>query len=330
VAIETHIIRAPWKEHGDALKKIREVVFIEEQQVPREIEWDGADDDSHHYLAINELGQMVGCARLMASGQIGRMAVLKEHRGNGIGAQLLDEALAHAKELGFDEVFLHAQTYALDFYRKAGFVPFGDEFTEAGIPHIAMKLIFPLAFAPPEGSTDTTPELRFQPVRDTLANDQPQTATFRGLQETRDHLLRVIRAARRRVLILSPILEEELFDGEELTNALSELARSGRRAEVRILIFDSKLIVQRGHRIVELARRLDEKIKIRLVEQTYDTKTSTFVSADLDAYWMLPNHEVYEGISDLADPVTTKRLNETFETLWEKSREDPELRILNI
>jgi len=75
---------------------------------------------------------------------------------------------------------------------------------------------------------------------------------------------------------------------------------------------------------------LEEKVKIRRVEQNFNPKTSQFVSADLDGYWLLPNHEVYEGVSDLADPVTTKRLNEVFATLWAKNQMDPELRLLRI
>jgi len=330
MALTTHVIRADWHEFREALQRIRQVVFIEEQEVPRDLEWDGEDETSHHFLALNEAGQYIGCARLMANSQIGRMAVLIEQRGNGIGAQLLDAALDHARELGFRETFLHAQTYAIGFYQKAGFVSFGDEFSEAGIAHQAMRLVFPLDFDPPEGIEDAEPNVRYQPVRETLTQPGPQTAAFDDLTTTREHLLKTISAAKRRVLIMSPLLDSVLFDDPELVEALSTLARSAQRVEIRILIFDSKLIVQRGHGIVELARHLEEKVKIRRVEQNFNPKTSQFVSADLDGYWLLPNHEVYEGVSDLADPVTTKRLNEVFATLWAKNQMDPELRLLRI
>lgn len=330
MTLPTHIIRADWHDYSTALQRIRQEVFIDEQKVPRDVEWDGEDETSHHYLAINEAGQHIGCARLMPSGQIGRMAVVSTERRNGIGFKLLEAALEHAHELGFREVYLHAQLHALAFYQKAGFVAYGDQFVEAGIDHRAMKLNFPLEFEAPDDIEDAAPKVRHQDVRESLTVPITQTVPFDDMQGTRQQLLETICAARRIVRIMSPLLDADLFDRTDVVAALSDLARSSPRAEVRILIFDSKLIVHRGHAIVELARRLDGKVKIRLIDQTYNTKTSTFVSADLDAYWLLPNFEVYEGISDAADPVTTKRLNETFDSLWEKGREDPELRVLRI
>ena len=114
---------------------------MKEQLVPKEEEWDGQDEGSWHYLAVSKGNIPVGCARLMPSGQIGRMAVLKELRGLGIGALLLDCAVTQATELKIEKVFLHAQTYAIGFYEKAGFKAHGEEFMDANIPHYAMTLI---------------------------------------------------------------------------------------------------------------------------------------------------------------------------------------------
>jgi|TARA_B100000579_G_scaffold308259_1_gene257963 hypothetical protein len=135
------IIRASWRKHSSDLRKIREIVFMKEQLVPKEEEWDGQDEGSWHYLALSKGNIPVGCARLMPSGQIGRMAVLKELRGLGIGALLLDCAVTHARELKIETIFLHAQTYAIGFYEKAGFKAHGEEFMDANIPHYAMTLI---------------------------------------------------------------------------------------------------------------------------------------------------------------------------------------------
>ncbi|NOX51267.1 MAG: GNAT family N-acetyltransferase, partial [Gammaproteobacteria bacterium] len=144
--MQTHIITAPWNEYKSALMKIRTEVFVVEQGVPSELERDVHDDYSEHFLAINEIGQHLGCARLMQSGQIGRMAVTKELRGCGVGANLLAAAVERAKELRLSRVFLHAQSYTENFYRKGGFLPFGTPFEEAGIPHIAMEMKLPLTF----------------------------------------------------------------------------------------------------------------------------------------------------------------------------------------
>ena len=111
---------------------------------------------------------------------------------------------------------------------------------------------------------------------------------------------------------------------------LSRLARSAARVEIRILIFSSKLIVDRGHRLLELARRLDEKITIQLLSEKPSSETSTFVCADLDAYWLLPNFDKPEGLYDLGNPVTNQRLSDVFQTAWDKSAPDPELRTLRL
>lgn len=127
-----------WASHAQLLRRVREIVFIEEQRVPRAEEWDGQDEGARHFLARDPSGQPCGCARLLPSGQIGRMAVLSELRGQGVGMRLLKVALRAAQSEGLGRVFLHAQTHALEFYRKAGFVVHGDEFMEAGIPHREM------------------------------------------------------------------------------------------------------------------------------------------------------------------------------------------------
>ena len=113
-------------------------MFIEEQNVPQELEWDGMDETSVHFVAESSDGGVIGTARLMPSGQIGRMAVLIPYRNHGIGRKLLDFAIGRADQLGVKKVFLHAQSHALEFYRKAGFVVEGPEFDEAGIPHRSM------------------------------------------------------------------------------------------------------------------------------------------------------------------------------------------------
>ena len=128
-----------WSDCAEILRAIREEVFIREQDVPVEEEWDGRDDGSRHFLAESD-GRPVGTARLLASGQIGRMAVQQPARGLGIGRLLLDAAVKAARQGDYPEIFLEAQTHAVEFYRKAGFRPEGATFMEAGIPHQRMTL----------------------------------------------------------------------------------------------------------------------------------------------------------------------------------------------
>ena len=132
------IERVSWENTSDALKEIRYAVFVVEQDVPVEEEWDGQDETAIHFLATVN-GLPVGTARLLPNGQITRMAVLQDHRGQGIGAELLRHAIKAAIESGCEKPFLHAQTHALTFYEEHGFVAHGEEFLDAGIPHYAME-----------------------------------------------------------------------------------------------------------------------------------------------------------------------------------------------
>lgn len=127
--------------HRDQLSYVRKKVFIEEQQVPEELEWDEFDNISHHILVLNREHNPVGTGRLKPDGQIGRMAVIKEMRKSGIGSAILISLIRLAKQDQQPEVYLHAQTSAIEFYKKFGFLSISDIFFEAGIPHRAMKKI---------------------------------------------------------------------------------------------------------------------------------------------------------------------------------------------
>ncbi len=131
-----------WSSLGTACSAVRTAVFVQEQGIPAEMEWDAADALAVHALVCNGLGQGLATGRLLQHapgvGRIGRMAVLRVLRGGNLGQGVLS-ALTHAAQArGDHELILHAQTSALGFYAKAGFTPRGAGFEEAGIPHIEM------------------------------------------------------------------------------------------------------------------------------------------------------------------------------------------------
>jgi predicted GNAT family N-acyltransferase len=132
--------RVSWSEAGAALRQIRKIVFVDEQRVPEELEWDGSDEHCLHVLAETAAGGAVGTGRLLADGHIGRMAVMKGWRGRGVGGALLAELIAAAREARHSMVELSAQTHAIGFYRRFGFEVVGDEYLDAGIPHRMMRL----------------------------------------------------------------------------------------------------------------------------------------------------------------------------------------------
>jgi predicted GNAT family N-acyltransferase len=132
--------RAQWRRDLPALRAVREAVFVVEQHVPLELERDEFDEVSLHALAETPAGEAIGTGRLLPDGHIARMAVLREWRGSGVGSALLRHLVQAAREAGLPGVVLHAQSQALEFYRRHGFRPEGQEFLEAGIPHQVMRL----------------------------------------------------------------------------------------------------------------------------------------------------------------------------------------------
>lgn len=134
---------AHWPEDAPQLQEIRERVFIVEQHVPVELEWDGKDPDCIHALAMDKLGHAIGSGRLLPDGHIGRMAVLSEWRGQGVGKQLMKLLMLTARDRGLSRLLLNAQVSVIPFYQQFGFTTRGEVFEEAGIPHLEMVLGLP-------------------------------------------------------------------------------------------------------------------------------------------------------------------------------------------
>lgn len=138
VKTETRIELLPWEKARAHAAPIRFAVFVGEQGVPREIELDDMDAHCVHALFF-EGNRPVGTGRLLPDGHIGRMAVLKEWRGRGIGGLILDKLIERARARGDREVALSAQVHAVAFYRAHGFAEEGGEYLEAGIRHQRMR-----------------------------------------------------------------------------------------------------------------------------------------------------------------------------------------------
>lgn len=324
--MQIHVVPVSWSTHEVQLKSVRDIVFVKEQGVPREVEWDGQDQDAEHFLAVNEAGQAIGCARLLASGQIGRMAVVTEHRKRGIGRRLLEAALEAAKQSQMSRVFLHAQRDAVEFYRKAGFLPSGAEFMEAGIPHLAMDMVLPIPFEPVGGVAQPQ-------IRPRQPEPEPAGAQLKHLHGERECIAALVECLQeplRTVQIYSQHLDHALFDKLAVVEALSAFVRRGPPAQLQILIHSSQLMISRGHRLLELARRMDSKIQIRRVPEDQATDLHTSVVWDERGYWLMPDFREYEGLANLYDPVQASRLAERFDYLWHKGIEDPELRVLRL
>ena len=138
-----------WTELGPDARRLRTEVFVQEQRIPAELEWDEDDATAVHAVASNRLGQAIATGRLLPAeggiAKIGRMAVHQVLRGCGVGEQVLRALAARAQERGDRGIELHAQRTARDFYARLGFAAQGEPYEEAGIPHITMTSPLPLA-----------------------------------------------------------------------------------------------------------------------------------------------------------------------------------------
>lgn len=142
------IILTNWQTHSANLINIRTEVFMQEQYVSAADEWDGLDEHAIHFLVFSAQSEAIGCARLLceAAGEnrlyhIGRVAILKDFRNQGVGRQLMQFVITYCKQTAPENcIYLHAQTERRQFYERLGFIAEGDEFMDAGIPHISMYL----------------------------------------------------------------------------------------------------------------------------------------------------------------------------------------------
>ena len=131
---------ATWADDRAALQAVRRSVFIEEQAIPESEEWDDVDPVARHVLALTRNRDAVGTGRLEPTGKIGRVAVLPQYRGSGVGSLIMGHLVNQATESGFTSVYLHAQAAAAGFYERLGFRAVGPVFDEVGIPHVRMSL----------------------------------------------------------------------------------------------------------------------------------------------------------------------------------------------
>jgi len=128
-----------WERAQTIAGPIRFAIFVGEQNVPSGIELDDKDAECMHAVAYDEAGKAIGTGRLLPDGHIGRMAVVKEWRRQGVGDEILDALVEEARKRGHKEVVVAAQLQAAEFYRNHGFVADGKVYQEAGILHENMR-----------------------------------------------------------------------------------------------------------------------------------------------------------------------------------------------
>ena len=285
----------------DDLRAVREAVFVREQQVPLDLEWDKLDPFSQHVIARDPNGVAIGTGRLTPERKIGRMAVLPEWRNAGVGAALLQALLRLAREHGWNDVSLHAQVGALDFYLRHGFIAYGPRFSEAGIEHQAMRRSF----------------------------DRPQAVADREAAVA--IATQLIANARRRLWIYSRELDPGLLDDPRVLDALRGFATRGQGNEVQLLLQDAAA-PQRAHApLLALAQRLPSAFAFREVDDPVDRAyAAAFIANDAGGYYFRGLGHRFDGEAESDGSGRARQLAETFKPVWERSRPCTELRALGI
>lgn len=301
----------------DALQAVRETVFVLEQHVPPELERDDEDPRSVHVLARASDGTPVGTGRITPDGRIGRMAVLHDWRGRGVGTILLTRLLDEARARRLAAVVLHAQHSAIPFYARHGFAAEGAEFEEAGITHVVMRRALDPADEPERPAPPPKPE--------------PVVLRATTREELIDVTRQLMESARHSMCVLVRELHPMLLNDTACLVELRRLAISGRGASIRILAQDLTRALQEGSRVLELAQRLSSVIELRRpVEDDDLAYRSAFMCVDTGGYLFRPQENEMAAMGSTWAPGRHAELMRLFEEIWARSESWPELRALGI
>lgn len=283
------------------LRAVRETVFVREQRVPLEDEWDALDPACRHVIARDEAGNPIGTGRLTPARRIGRMAVLADWRGRGVGDAMLTALLAEARQRGWPVVSLNAQVSAEGFYARLGFIPQGERFMEAGIEHQSMHR----ALAGPT-------------VIENLAGAIAATTA-------------VVTQARRHLRIYSRELDPGLLDHADVLGALRRFATRNSGGEVRILLQDAATPQHTLAPLLALAQRLPSVFAFREVREPVDKAyASAFIANDATGYYFRTLGHRFDGENDLDGAGRARQLRDEFGRFWERARACTEFRALGI
>jgi predicted GNAT family N-acyltransferase len=309
------VVMVDWArdEQRAALLDLRATVFIQEQKVPEQRERDGLDVDCLHVLARDEDGLPIGCGRLTPKRKIGRMAVLSDRRGQGVGVAMLRELISRARAMGWTEVALEAQTTAIGFYEREGFAAYGEVFYDAGLPHRSMRL-----------------SLRVDQV-EPLPQREVDALPAASRSDVDASRLRLLSDARHRLCLYLPSFVPDVYASVEELAEIRRVAISGRAAQIRVILHDPDAAMRNDHRLIALAQRLSSAIQIRTpVEEVDLAYASSYLLNDAGGYLFLPEADKPQGRGARNNRPGQVPLQQHFDEVWERSERARVLQTLNI
>lgn len=306
---------ATWQADEQELRAVRERVFVVEQAIPPEDEWDEEDASSRHVLARDARGDAIGTGRLTPSAMIGRIAVLPEWRGRGVGKSIMRVLLEQARQLHLPTVSLHAQSHAIPLYESVGFRCEGEEFLECGIPHRTMRFDLDPPAPRMEPLLPPRPEARVLAVEDRL--------------EARAALVELLADTRNEIALFTRDLDPGVLDAPEVLAQIKRIALSGRHARIRILLQDPRKAVTDGNRLVALAQRLPSAIEVRTpIEEQDQQYAAAYLVTDRRGYLYRTLASRHEAEGSTHAPGRHGQLLSLFDQVWERSVPSEELRQL--
>jgi predicted GNAT family N-acyltransferase len=299
---------------GDAhleLRLIRQKVFIEEQQVPENLEWDAGDQIAIHFLG-KEGNRPVACARLFKDGKLERLAVLKDYRNHGWGGRILQAAEQHLRGQEKSKLYLDSQANSYPFYFKNGYRPTKEMSWDANIPHIHMQKI--------------------------LQHPNPASKTYL-LGEDENHYHSDQSAAssvwfqigssqcRRDIHIHINDLAHPLFNNAACISNLSKFIRESSQTQVRVLI-NKEIPGLSEHPLIRLQQRMSSRLNVRtLLMPNTREKNANQILFDRSGYLRF---DYKTADCNFSNRISVSRHRIDFEKHWESSRELVEGRTLNI
>ncbi len=302
----------------EELHFVRKQVFVLEQQIPPEVEFDELDRQCHHVIARDALRNPIGTGRLSPDGRVGRMAVLRQWRQQQVGESLLRALLEKARKLGMGKIAASAQVTAVGFYQKHGFVPEGQPYLSAGIMHQLLRL----NLQPLETAVRPLPKVRDESVS-SVRLDSLEFAVAASLQ--------LIGQARRQICIYSRDLEYAVYGHKDIVQALKQFALQNRNAMVQIIIQEPASLHSSGHPVLDLAQKLTSYFLLRTPVESEDLQySSAFMLSDRGGYLFRLQGNRYEGHWSPNLPAQNRPLREEFERVWQRSRPCTEFRALGL
>ena len=288
---------ARWPQDSAIIKDIRRKVFVIEQGVEPEIEWDGKDHTCTHIIA-RLAGEPVGTGRVQPNGHIGRLAVLASQRGKSLGKLILQQLIQVSQQQGHSAVFLNSQVQAVGFYEHFGFIVEGKVFMVAGIPHQRM-------------------EMKLSSVNQ--SDNILEQTELSGIEENYAAILELVYSARHTIEIFTPDLDRRLLSRQSLIQTLKGFIKVSSKSQLKIIVTDASTAIRYDHLMIELSQEFPSFIQIKKTHHEYQHLPYSYIIIDGKAVLYRPLADDYKAKLDIQDGKEARRLQAEFNEIWNVS-----------